>query len=162
MERTGAITVETEFGSVTYEELCLQNMFGRKEWRMSFFVDRLKYNKELTFDKLQEIYAIQPPFALLGYGPCTTLWGDFTLADECYLAEPKAIERTYEKAFKAYKNNKIFGTELAMVLNHKIWQWYEKNETIARIYDKLWKEVDAYVMENWKGENLQYYIKITD
>lgn len=162
MERTGDVLIETEFGGVTYEEICLQNMFGRKEWRMSFLMDRLKHNQELTFDKLQEIYVMQPPFALFGYEPQTTLWGDFTVADACYLAEPKAIERTYEKAFKEYKNDKIHGTELAMVLNHKIWQWYKKNETIARIYDKLWKEVDAYVMENWKGEDLRYYIKTTD
>lgn len=103
-----------------------------------------------------------PPFVEFGYEPKTTFWGDFGVADVFFEIEPKGIEDTYKRSFKAYKDDKIYGTELAMVLNHKIWEWYKKNETIARIYDKLWKELDEYIMENWKGDDLNYYIRTTD
>lgn len=107
-------------------------------------------------------YREVPPFVQVGYEPKTTFWGDFGVADVLHNIEPKGIEDTYKRAFECYKDDKEYGTELAMVLNWKIWEWYEKNETIAKIYDKLWKEVDAYIMENWKGDDLQYYIRITD
>lgn len=107
-------------------------------------------------------YKEVPPFVALGYQPKTTFWGDFGVADVLYKVEPKGIEDTYKRAFKCYKNDREYGTELAMVLNHKIWEWYEKDTTIASIYDKLWKELDAYIMNHWKGEDLKYYIETTD
>ena len=107
-------------------------------------------------------YDETPPFEEFGYKANTTFWGDFGVADVFYDEEPDGIEDTYKRAFEQYKDDRVYGTELAMVLNHKIWEWYKKNEDIAKIYDKLWKEVDAYIMENWKGDDLRYYIKTTD
>lgn len=49
-----------------------------------------------------------------------------------------------------------------MVLNHKIWQWYEKNEAIARVYNDLWEEADRYAQENLHGEELDYFYEVTD
>lgn len=105
-----------------------------------------------------------PPFVEFGYKPKTTFWGDFGVADVFVKnkQEPNAIQDTYDRAFKEYKDDKIYGTELAMVLNHKIWEWFKKDKAIATIYDKLWKELDAYIMDNWKGENLSYYLQTTD
>ncbi len=43
-----------------------------------------------------------------------------------------------------------------MVLNHKIWQWYKKN--ILLPYDMA----AEYAENNLKGEELDYYYRITD
>ena len=49
-----------------------------------------------------------------------------------------------------------------MVLNHKIWQWYETNEAFARVYNSLWEEADLYAQENLHGEELKYFYEVTD
>lgn len=104
----------------------------------------------------------KPPFADVGYEPKTKLWGRFSVEDVAFNPNRKDIEKLYDMCFKEYKDDKVIGTELSMVLNWKIWQWYEKNRQLAEVYDKLWKEFDEYVMTHWKGEDLQYYIRTTD
>lgn len=109
-------------------------------------------------------YAEVPPFVEYGYKPKTTFWGDFGVADVFVLngQEPNAVQDTYDRSFKCYKDDKEYGTELAMVLNHKIWEHYKNNEKLAMVYDKLWKTLDEYIMTNWKGDDLKYYIQTTD
>lgn len=51
---------------------------------------------------------------------------------------------------------------LLYVLNHKIWQHYESNHELAALYDRLWREADEYAMNNFKGEELDYYYRVTD
>ena len=97
--------------------------------------------------------------ALTGYKPQTTFWEDFCIAD-AYGAE--AVIDTYRRAFKAWHDNTAYVTELVLVLNHKIWQHYKTNRPLAAIYDKLWKECDAWCLDNFKGEDADYYYRITD
>ena len=49
-----------------------------------------------------------------------------------------------------------------MVLNHKIWQWYKRNEELAKIYNELWEEASEYALDNLKDNELAYYFDITD
>lgn len=49
-----------------------------------------------------------------------------------------------------------------MVLNHKIWQWHEVNEELARLYNSLWENVDNYACENLQGEELEYFYSTLD
>lgn len=49
-----------------------------------------------------------------------------------------------------------------MVLNWKIWQYYKTNEPIARVYNDLWEQADAYACENLKGDELVYFYNTTD
>ncbi len=75
---------------------------------------------------------------LLDYECKTTFWEDFSIAER-FGAE--AIEDTYKRAKSEWKNGMVYGTELSMVLNHKCWYWYEKqNETLSRLYAELWEE----------------------
>ena len=94
-----------------------------------------------------------------GYKPQTTFWSDFTIADYFGLG---AISNTYNMAFESWKNDYIYLTELVMVLNWKIWQWYEKNDEYAKLYDALWRKAEEYAVENLKGEELDYYYRTTD
>lgn len=95
-----------------------------------------------------------------GYQPQTTFWSDFGIAEPF---GEKAVEDTYNRAFREWKNDKVYLTELSMMLNWKLWQHYDKgNEKMARLYDKLWKKTDEYAHTHLKGDDLQYYIRTTD
>ena len=94
-----------------------------------------------------------------GYKPITTFWGDFSIAEKFGV---KAVNDTFKRAFEEWKDNYKFLTELVMVLNHKIWQWYEKNDELARVYNALWEEADNYGCENLKGEELDYFYETLD
>lgn len=94
-----------------------------------------------------------------GYEMKTTFWHDFSIADKFRL---DAIQDTYNRALKEWKNDIVYMTELVIVLNHKIWAWFEKDENFARIYDKLWREADEFIYENFSEEDIKYYLKISD
>lgn len=94
-----------------------------------------------------------------GYELKTTFWDDFTIADRF---GENAVQDTYNRAFAEWKSNHIYLTELAMVLNHKIWQYHQSNESLARLYDKLWRECDTWAIDNLEGKELEYYIYTTD
>ncbi len=97
---------------------------------------------------------------MTGYKPKTTFYQDFSIAD---MFGADAIKDTYKRAFNEWKNNIEYLTELVMVLNWKIWEYYDPyNETYAKLYDDLWKQADEWCMENLKGDDMKYYIQTTD
>ena len=84
-----------------------------------------------------------------GYELQTTFWEDFSIADRFGLA---AVLDTFNRAFR----------ELTLVLNHKIWQYYENRPDMAVLYNTLWEQADQYAKENLKGNELSYYWEVTD
>jgi hypothetical protein len=97
---------------------------------------------------------------LNGYKCRTTFWDDFSIADKFGVS---AIVDTYERAFKEWKHNYIYLTELVMVLNHKLWDHYtEGNHSFAETYNVLWDKTAEYALEHLKGDELTYYWQITD
>ena len=96
---------------------------------------------------------------MIGYEPKTTFWMDFSIADAFGI---DAVEDTFNRAFKEWRTDHIYLTELVMVLNHKIWQHYQNNEPLARVYNNLWEKANAYAMDNLKGEELEYYVRTLD
>lgn len=94
-----------------------------------------------------------------GYVPKTTFYTDFSIADKFGV---DAIKDTYKRAFNEWKTNTEFVTELAMVLNWKIWRWHEHNNEYAQLYNELWQKTDKWCMDHLKGQNLTYYIQTTD
>lgn len=97
---------------------------------------------------------------LLNYECQTTFWQDFSIAEKF---GEEAIIDTYKRARKEWGKDKIYGTGLSMVLNHKCWFHYEaQNMGISQLYSELWAEYHDFVLDNWKGEDLAYYLKITD
>ena len=90
----------------------------------------------------------------------TTFKMDFDIADKFGI---DAIKDTYNRAFKEWKDNYKYFTFLVINLNHKIWEHYERhNDEYARLYDELWRGADTYAIEHLKGDELQYYLDITD
>lgn len=96
---------------------------------------------------------------MTGYEPKTTFWMDFSIADRFGLS---AVHDTYSRAFKEWRDNYIYLTELVLVLNHKIWQHYQTNEALARLYDKLWRDAAAWACKHLKGEEAEYYYRTLD
>ena len=94
-----------------------------------------------------------------GYEMTTTFWNDFSIADHF---GTNAIKDTYNRAFGEWKDNYIYLTELVIVLNHKIWEWYQKDKRTAEVYNALWEQADEYACDNLKGEELSFFYRITD
>ena len=94
-----------------------------------------------------------------GYKCFTTFIQDFDIAEK-FGAD--AIRDTYKRAFDEWKGNAKYLTELIMVLNWKIWYWYEQNQEMARLYTEIWEQADEWACNNLKGEDLQYYLRTTD
>ena len=90
----------------------------------------------------------------------TTFWQDFTIADAF---GEDAVKDTFDRAFEEWKSDYRYLTDLVIVLNHKLWEHHEKgNESLARLYDSLWKKADGYAMDNLKDEKLGYFLDQTD
>ena len=94
-----------------------------------------------------------------GYELQTTFWNDFSIADRFGLS---AVQDTFNRAFKEWKENYKYLTELVLVLNHKIWQYYETRPEIATLYNTLWAQASQYAMEYLKDDELSYYYDVTD
>lgn len=96
---------------------------------------------------------------MTGYKPMTTFYTDFSIAD-CFGLD--AIQDTYNRAFESWKSDYKYLTELVMALNWKIWEWYEKDNQKAKLYNDLYVEADTYACENLQGEELKYFYETTD
>lgn len=96
---------------------------------------------------------------MTGYKPKTTFYMDFSIADGFGV---DAIKDTYNRAFESWKGDTEYVTELAMVLNWKIWEHYDHNDKYARVYNDLWEQIDIWCMDNLKGDDLKYYYRTTD
>ena len=100
-----------------------------------------------------------------------TFWFDFSVA-EAY--GKSAIKDTYERATDTFGKNIEYITALAITLNHKGWQQYEKqNEELSKLYFDLWQKLDAYILDgeekgddyeykNFTSEEINYYVRATD
>ena len=65
------------------------------------------------------------------------------------------------------KDKKNWGTErmtaFTCAMNHLIWYHYDNgNESVARLYDELWRKIDGYAMRNLKGDDLSFFIRYLD
>ena len=96
---------------------------------------------------------------LTGYKPQTTFYMDYSIAEQFGV---NAVKETFERAFEKWKNDIVSENQLSMATNWKIWEHYEKNEKLARVYNELWERIDSWCMENLKGEDMKYYLRTTD
>lgn len=94
-----------------------------------------------------------------GYKPMTTFWQDFSIADAFGI---NAVVDTFKRAFEEWKGNYKYLTELVMVLNHKIWQWYEKDKQLAKLYNEAFNTANDYALDNLHGSELTYFYCVTD
>lgn len=96
---------------------------------------------------------------LTGYKVRTTFYVDFSIAEKYGV---KCIKSTFIDLFEGWHTQYEYITELCMVLNWKMFRWYEINKEYFELYKKLYIGLDHWCMDNLKGEELDYYIKTTD
>ena len=94
-----------------------------------------------------------------GYKPITTFWEDFSIAEKFGI---DAIKNTYNKVFNEFKDNYKYLTELCMVLNRKLWSYYETNQIYGNIYYDLYEKTNSYALDNLKDEEFSYYYDVTN
>ena len=100
----------------------------------------------------------------IGYTPITTYWEDFTIADKFVGVEKDPIGDTFKRALEYAKTDYKVFTELVLILNWKIWYWYDKDILIAQTYNKLWEKAEDLFFKTFKDneEAKRYYFKTTD
>jgi len=96
---------------------------------------------------------------MTGYMPMTTFYQDFSIADQF---GEQAVRETFDSAFESWKGDYKYLTELVMALNWKIWEHYESNEHLAKLYNELWMTADRYAVDHLKGDELIYFYRVTD
>ena len=89
----------------------------------------------------------------------TTFFSDLSIA-ECYGIN--AVKETYRDVMNSWGDDLEFMCEWVMSLNQKIWQHYNENRGLAKIYDDLWRKADNYCREHFKGEELDKYYAYID
>ena len=48
-------------------------------------------------------------------------------------------------------------------MNHKIWQHHGAgDDALTRLYDRLWREADAYGKEHLRGEEAAFFYAVLD
>lgn len=90
----------------------------------------------------------------------TTFFSDLSIAE--YVGGAKSVKQTYNEVVKSWLNNVEYFTEFVICLNHKIWQHYENNEPLARVYNSLWEKAQSLAEKTYKGEDLTYYYEMID
>ena len=150
-------------GTITQENTLIIEMIFTTDDIVNKIIKILKQvlNQESIMKQVQEIELSfeQEDIFMEDYEFKTTFWQDFTIADKFGI---KAIKDTYKRAFNEWKDNYIYLTELVLVLNWKIWDWYEKDEEVARVYNDLWEKTDRYALDNLQENELNYFINTTD
>ena len=97
-------------------------------------------------------------YEMNGYKSFTTFYADLTIAEAF---GPDAIRETCQRVTRDWGSNYKYFTEFVLSLNHKIWEWYKRNEELAAVFNECWHEADA-IAAKWEGEAAQYYFEITD
>ena len=90
----------------------------------------------------------------------TTFWMDFTIAEHFGI---EAVKDTFRRAFGEWKSDVVYITELALVMNWKCWDKWEKgDEELGRYYSDRYYEVREWCLDNLEGDDLRYYFETTD
>ena len=89
----------------------------------------------------------------------TTFFADLSIA-ECYGAN--SVIDTYKNVMRSWGKDLEFMCEWVICLNQKIWQHYDKNRNLAKVYDDLWRKADEHCRKTFKGEELTEYLNYID
>ena len=100
---------------------------------------------------------------MTGYQPITTYYTDFSYAEKY---GEYGINQLFNEVFATLSKDPDFYykelTELVMVLNWKIWEHYETNEELAKLYNDLWAKLDFWVQDHLNDEHQKYFYRTTD
>lgn len=114
----------------------------------------------LNYGLVEERIFEQNMRELGGYERKTTFCADFGTAE---LFGKSGIIDTYKRSVKHWANNVVYFTELVMVLNFRCNIWYQRgNVELSKIYADLFYMVQDMGYQNFKGKDLDYFIRTLD
>jgi len=111
------------------------------------------------------------------FRPSYTFYKDLAIAEFCEtrMLDKNAVRKTYNRLVKSYGSNIKAMTELVMVLNHKIWAFYNKVDShymgdneradyFEALYTELYQEAAVFVERKFgKDEKAMcYYYQVMD
>lgn len=119
---------------------------------------------------------------MTGWKPQYTFYSDFAIAEFCetYMRDRGAVVKTFRQVIKSWGSDYKALTEIIMVLNHKIWAFYGKDDAgvdarylgvskemgnnIAKVYNSLWEEAKKEFFKRFakNEEATSYYFDVTD
>ena len=100
-----------------------------------------------------------------GYKPITTFYEDLTKAEKFRQVGVKTqFDEIFHNERKACEQGDVKRmTELSLVTNWKMWDCYKKTDLeLSALYELLWRKVDKFCLDNFKGKDLSYYLNTTD
>ena len=117
--------------------------------------------------------------SMTGYTMFTTFWDDFAIAERMGIIVQNgqyvrtdvnrgivAIEDTFNRAFKEWKTNYNYLTELVMVLGWKSSRFSSPPvadiEEYSELYAKLFTQARNWALDNLKDETFAYFWETTD
>lgn len=117
--------------------------------------------------------------SMTGYTMFTTFWDDFAIAERMGIIVQNgqyvrtdvnrgivAIEDTFNRAFKEWKTNYKYLTELVMVLSWKSSRFSSPPvadiEEYSELYAKLFTQARNWALDNLKDEAFTYFWETTD
>lgn len=117
--------------------------------------------------------------SMTGYTMFTTFWDDFAIAERMGIIVQNgqyvrtdvnrgivAIEDTFNRAFKEWKTNYKYLTELVMVLSWKSSRFSSPPvadiEEYSALYAKLFTQARNWALDNLKDEAFAYFWETTD
>lgn len=96
-----------------------------------------------------------------GYQRFTTFSSDLTIAE--LTGGKKAIEDTFKRVVKMWKEDVKYFTEFTMALNIKSWELYERgNEKLMELYSELYYVARDIALKTFKDDELRYFLNTTD
>ena len=122
-----------------------------------------------------DITALSNFISMTGFEPQTTFWDDFSIAERFGFTikddkivpvdvenGKRAIQDTYDRAFKEWKSNYKYITEFVMILNWKSWRYANVIDEYSELYVNLFYKAQQWCYDNLKGEELTYFLQTTD
>lgn len=113
-----------------------------------------------------------------GYQPKFTFYADFAIAEFCetYMRDRNAVKKTYKHIVRCWGSDIKAMTEIVMVLNHKIWAFYNKVDShymgiddvradyFEALYTELYQEAAVAVEKKFGNDSdaMSYYYEVTD
>lgn len=113
-----------------------------------------------------------------GYKRKFTFYSDFGIAEFCevYMADHNAVIDTYNRVVESWGKDIKAITEVAMVLNHKLWSFYDNvdssylkcsdewREHFVSVYQTLYEKCVDYITKTYAddADALSYYYEVTD
>ena len=94
-----------------------------------------------------------------GYELTTTFWEDFSIADAFGI---NAVKDTWKRAFKEWKDNCVYITELCIVMNLKCWYHHKHNTVLSELYSDYYYQAREYALNHLKKDELMFFIETTD